>query len=145
MTASDRIDDGRSVTPRQSHWMPHIKSPDFAPVKGAVLDPAVLSWIGQSTECFQFRVDTLKWIQGRLEDPKTATSDVTIGAIMTFSMWTVCCFCSLSSVRFWLMIFFVSILSTSRLLIGGRCYCYFATRSSNILLSRSKVLSYFRH
>lgn len=59
------------MTPRQSHWMPHIKSPDYAPVKGAVLDPAVLAWIGGSEECWRFRVESLRWIQGRLEDPKS--------------------------------------------------------------------------
>lgn len=63
------------MTPRQSHWMPHIKSPDYSPVRGAVLDPKVLGWIGQSTECFQFRVESLRWIQGRLEDPKVRDGD----------------------------------------------------------------------
>jgi hypothetical protein len=58
-------------------------------VKGAVLDAAVLSWIGQSPECFQFRVDTIKWIQDRLRDPVDAVSNATIGAIMTFTQWTV--------------------------------------------------------
>jgi len=58
-------------------------------VKGAVLDPSVLLWIGQSPECFQFRVETIKWIQHQLEDPATAISDRTLGSIMTFAMWTV--------------------------------------------------------
>jgi len=58
-------------------------------VKGAVLDAAVLSWIGQSPECFQFRLDTIKWIQDQLKDPLSAVSNATIGAIMTFTQWTV--------------------------------------------------------
>jgi hypothetical protein len=89
VTASDRIDTGKSVIPRQSHWMPYTRSPDYMMVKGAVLDAAVLSWIGQSPECYQFRVDTIKWIQDQLRDPVSAVSNATIGAIMTFTQWTV--------------------------------------------------------
>lgn len=90
VTASDRIvDNEKIVTPRQSGWMPYKRSADYAPVKGAVLDARVLFWIGQSPECFQFRVDTIKWIQDQLDDPTTAISNNTIGAIMTFAMWTV--------------------------------------------------------
>ncbi|KAF4630314.1 hypothetical protein G7Y89_g7827 [Cudoniella acicularis] len=88
VTASDRIDDNKSVIPRQSHWMPYIRSPDYVGVKGAVLDLAVLAWIGQSTECFQFRVETIRWIQRQLDDPVSKISNATIGAIMTFTMWT---------------------------------------------------------
>lgn len=90
VTASDRkVDNDKSVTPRQSGWMPYKRSPDYVPVKGAVLDARVLTWIGQTPECFQFRVDTIKWIQEQLGDPTTAISNSTIGAIMTFAMWTV--------------------------------------------------------
>ncbi|KAH7346817.1 hypothetical protein BKA65DRAFT_284611 [Rhexocercosporidium sp. MPI-PUGE-AT-0058] len=78
----------KSLTPRQSAWMPYTRSPDFTTVKGAVLDLSVLSWIGQTPECFQFRVETIKWIQERLRDPKKALNYATIGAIMTFTMWT---------------------------------------------------------
>ncbi|KAL2070050.1 hypothetical protein VTL71DRAFT_14730 [Oculimacula yallundae] len=89
VTGSDRTDQGwKSLTPRQSAWMPYTKSPDFTVVKGAVLDPSVLSWIGQSPECFQFRVETIKWIQEQVKDPKKAFNFSTIGAIMTFTMWT---------------------------------------------------------
>lgn len=90
VTGSDRSDQEiKSLTPRQSAWMPYTRSPDFTSVKGAVLDPSVLSWIGRTPECFQFRVETIKWIQKRLQDPETAVSYSTIGAIMTFTMWTV--------------------------------------------------------
>ena len=58
-------------------------------VKGAVLDAIVLAWIGQSPECFQFRVETIKWIQEQLKDPARAISNATLGAIMTFTQWTV--------------------------------------------------------
>ncbi|CZS96278.1 uncharacterized protein RCO7_04966 [Rhynchosporium graminicola] len=89
VTGSDRTDQVmRSLTPRQSAWMPYTRSPDFTVVKGAVLDPVVLSWIGQSPECFKFRVETIKWIQEQVRDPKKAFSYATIGAIMTFTMWT---------------------------------------------------------
>ncbi|PVH76179.1 hypothetical protein DL98DRAFT_535972 [Cadophora sp. DSE1049] len=89
VTGSDRTDQGmKSLTPRQSAWMPYTRSPDFTTVKGAVLDPSVLSWISQTPECYQFRVETIKWIQDRLEDPKKALDYATIGAIMTFTMWT---------------------------------------------------------
>jgi hypothetical protein len=80
----------KNLIPRQSGWMPYTRSPDFMGVKGEVLDPRVLMWIGQSPECFQFRVDTIKWIQDQLEDPVKAISNGTIGSIMTFAMWTVC-------------------------------------------------------
>ena len=90
VTGSDRKDLGdRSLTPRQSGWMPGIHSRDFTAVRGAVLDLKVLSWIGQSPECFQFRVDVIKWIQHQLEDSLMAISDRTLGSIMTFAMWTV--------------------------------------------------------
>ncbi len=90
VTGSDRIDkEVKSLTPRQSAWMPYTRSPDFTTVRGAVLDPNVLSWIGKTAECFQFRVETIKWIQERLQDPEAAVSYSTIGAIMTFTMWTV--------------------------------------------------------
>jgi len=90
VTGSDRKDhSNKSLTPRQSGWMPGIRSPDFMAVKGAVLDPSVLLWIGQSPECFQFRVETIKWIQYQLADQATAISDNTLGSIMTFAMWTV--------------------------------------------------------
>ncbi|KAK0107908.1 hypothetical protein ONS96_003695 [Cadophora gregata f. sp. sojae] len=89
VTGSDRTDQSmKSLTPRQSAWMPYTRSPDFTTVKGAVLDLDVLSWISQTPECYQFRVETIKWIQDRLEDPKKAFDYATIGAIMTFSMWT---------------------------------------------------------
>jgi hypothetical protein len=89
VTASDRKDDSKSLTPRQSHWMSYTRSPDYMMVKGAVLDATVLSWIGQSPECFQFRVDTIKWIQQQLKDPPRAITNATIGATMTFTQWTV--------------------------------------------------------
>lgn len=89
VTGSDRTDQGmKTLTPRQSAWMPYTRSPDFTTVKGAVLDPSVLSWISQTPECYQFRVETIKWIQHRLEDSKKALDYATIGAIMTFTMWT---------------------------------------------------------
>lgn len=69
--------------------MPQTRSPDFTTVKGAVLDPAVIAWIGKTPELFQFRAETIKWIQRRLEDPAEAVRYTTIGAIMTFVMWTV--------------------------------------------------------
>ncbi|CAG8954275.1 hypothetical protein HYFRA_00005895 [Hymenoscyphus fraxineus] len=94
VTPSDRVNDGRSVTPRQSHWMPAIKSPDYVPVQGAVLDPAVLRWIGGSSECWRFRVETVKWIREKLEnvrgkgEEKGEDVGEVVGAIMTFCMWT---------------------------------------------------------
>jgi hypothetical protein len=69
--------------------MPSTKSPDFMAVQGAVLDPNVLLWIGQSPECYKFRVETTRWIQRQLEDHNKATSNATIAAIMTFAQWTV--------------------------------------------------------
>lgn len=104
MTGSDRTDlSPKSLTPRQSGWMPAEKrASDFTGVKGAVLDPNVLLWIGQSPECFQFRVETIKWIQDQLEGPVKAVSNTTIASVMTFAMWTVSfgrIFVSISSVR----------------------------------------------
>ena len=90
VTGSDRVPaPHKSLTPRQSGWSPYIRTPDTMAVKGAVLDSKVLVWIGQSPECFRFRVNTIQWIQGQLEDPVKAISNPTIGAIMTFAMWTV--------------------------------------------------------
>ncbi|TVY47370.1 hypothetical protein LOCC1_G002222, partial [Lachnellula occidentalis] len=42
----------------------------------------------QSSECFQFRVETINWIQEQLKDPTRAVSNATLGAIMTFTQWT---------------------------------------------------------
>lgn len=90
VTGSDRNDFSvKSLTPRQSHWMPYARSADFMSVKGAVLEADVVRWLGQTPECFQFRVETIKWIQRRLEDEVEALSDATVGAIMTLTMWTV--------------------------------------------------------
>jgi hypothetical protein len=90
VTSSDRTDLSlKNLTPRQSHWMPYIKYQDFVPVRGAVLHPSVMLWVGQSQECLQFRVETIKWIQDQLESSTRAISTATIGAIMTFTMWTV--------------------------------------------------------
>lgn len=92
VTASDRRSDvERTLSPRQSAWMPYTRKADYTPVNGAILDFKVLLWIGQSPECFQFRVEFIKWIQDQLDDPIKAISDNTIGSIMTFAMWTVSC------------------------------------------------------
>lgn len=89
VTASDRKEDGKSLTPRQSHWMPYTRSPDHTMVKGAVLDAAVLAWLGTTQECFEFRVQTINWIQEQMNNPDTAVNNSTLGAIMTFTQWTV--------------------------------------------------------
>lgn len=90
VTGSDRTDQSsKNLVPRQSAWMPYTRSPDFTSVKGAVLDASVLSWIGESPECFKFRVETIRWIQQQLDNQETSTSNITLGAIMTFTMWTV--------------------------------------------------------
>lgn len=94
VTGSDRSDrSNKSLTPRLSHWMPYTRTFDSVAVKGAVLDQNVLGWLGQTPECFQFRVDTIRWIQDQLQDPVSSISNATIGAIMTFTMWTVSTYC----------------------------------------------------
>ncbi|KAH7417683.1 hypothetical protein BKA64DRAFT_305843 [Cadophora sp. MPI-SDFR-AT-0126] len=78
---------GKSVFPRQSIWMPNADIPDKVAMKGPLLGGDVLSWISHTPECFKYRVDTIAWIQEQLKSPTTSTSDATIGAIMTLTMW----------------------------------------------------------
>lgn len=81
---------GDSVFPRQSIWMPNAHIPDGVVVKGPLLGGDVLSWISHTPECFAYRVEIIKWIQRQLNHAGAATSDATIGAIMTLTMWEVC-------------------------------------------------------
>ena len=80
---------GNSVFPRQSIWMPNADIPDKLSMKGPLLGGDVLSWISHTPECFKYRVDTISWIQQQLKSPTASTSDATIGAIMTLTMWEV--------------------------------------------------------
>jgi hypothetical protein len=82
---------GSSVFPRQSIWMPNAFIPDGVVIKGPLLGGDVLSWISHTPECFKYRVEIIKWVQDQLKNTETATSDATIGAIMTLTMWEVCC------------------------------------------------------
>ncbi|KAH7361032.1 hypothetical protein BKA65DRAFT_197237 [Rhexocercosporidium sp. MPI-PUGE-AT-0058] len=85
--ASPRETFGQSVFPRQSIWMPDADIPDKVAMKGPLLGGDVLSWISHTPECFKYRGDTIGWIQRQLKSPTTSTSDATIGAIMTLTMW----------------------------------------------------------
>ena len=80
---------GNSVFPRQPIWMPNADIPDKLSMKGPLLGGDVLSWISHTPECFKYRVDTISWIQQQLKSPTASTSDATIGAIMTLTMWEV--------------------------------------------------------
>ncbi|KAL5326419.1 hypothetical protein ACEPPN_004104 [Leptodophora sp. 'Broadleaf-Isolate-01'] len=85
--ASSRETFGQSVFPRQSIWMPDADIPDRVAMKGPLLGGDVLSWISHTTECFKYRGDTIGWIQRQLKSPTTSTTDATIGAVMTLTMW----------------------------------------------------------
>ncbi|KAH9213139.1 hypothetical protein DL95DRAFT_524629 [Leptodontidium sp. 2 PMI_412] len=85
--ASSRETFGQSVFPRQSIWMPDADIPDKVAMKGPLLGGDVLSWISHTTECFKYRGDTIGWIQRQLKSPTTSTTDATIGAVMTLTMW----------------------------------------------------------
>jgi hypothetical protein len=75
--------------PRQSPWMPNAVVPNIYKVKGTILSLEVVDWISNTPSCFEFRVETIKWIQDRLTDVDLAKTDDTIGAIMTLAMWEV--------------------------------------------------------
>lgn len=58
-------------------------------MRGPLLFGDVLSFIITTPECVAYRLDTIKWIQAQLQDATTATSEATLGAIMTLAMWEV--------------------------------------------------------
>lgn len=75
--------------PRQSIWMPKAALPEPAKIESTILGLELVEWISNTPSCFQFRLETIKWIQGRLSDLKLATKDDTLGAIITLTMWEV--------------------------------------------------------
>lgn len=80
---------GSSLFPRQSIWMPKAFIPDGVVTKGPLLGGDVLSWISHTSECFRYRLGNINWVQHQLESKEHSTSDATIGAIMTLTMWEV--------------------------------------------------------
>jgi hypothetical protein len=75
--------------PRQSIWMPNAAFPEPAKIESSILGLDLVDWISNTPNCFQFRLETIKWIQDRLSNPILAMRDATIGAIMTLTMWEV--------------------------------------------------------
>lgn len=75
--------------PRQSIWMPKAALPEASKIECTILGLEVVDWISNTPSCFQFRLEAIKWIQRRLADPRLATEDDTLGAIMTLTMWEV--------------------------------------------------------
>jgi hypothetical protein len=69
--------------------MPNAVVPNIYKVKGTILSLEVVDWISNTPSCFEFRVETIKWIQDRLTDVDLVKTDDTIGAIMTLAMWEV--------------------------------------------------------
>jgi hypothetical protein len=89
MTGSTRTENlSTALFPRQSIWMPHAFIPDIVDVRGPLLGADVLAWISHSPECFKYRGATIRWVQEQLKT-SSATSDATVGAIMTLTMWEV--------------------------------------------------------
>jgi hypothetical protein len=70
--------------------MPDAALPEPAKVESSILGLELVDWISNTPGCFQFRVETIKWIQDRLKNVTMAARDDTLGAIMTLTMWEVC-------------------------------------------------------
>ena len=75
------------LSPRQSIWMPNARFPEPSKVESSILGLELLGWISNTPNCIQFRLAIIKWIQDRFLNPHLATSDDTIGAMMTLTMW----------------------------------------------------------
>ena len=88
---ASRYPNSPSLFPRQSLWMPKAIIPELSQVESSILGLELVDWISNTPSCFQFRLETIKWIQARLADPDLATRDDTLGAIMTLAMWEVSC------------------------------------------------------
>ncbi|KAK0124243.1 hypothetical protein ONS95_009218 [Cadophora gregata] len=73
------------LTPKVSVWMPSriIPIPNFRSPRDCLHNSAqVLPHIHNSQEYFAFKVETIKWINGRLRNDVLGTSDTTIGSIL---------------------------------------------------------------
>lgn len=73
------------LTPKVSVWMPTriIPIPNFRSPRDCLHNSAqVLPYIHNSQEYFAFKVETIKWINGRLRHDVLGTSDTTIGSIL---------------------------------------------------------------
>ncbi|KAH6723911.1 hypothetical protein BKA61DRAFT_587331 [Leptodontidium sp. MPI-SDFR-AT-0119] len=73
------------LTPKVSVWMPSriIPIPNFRSPRDSLHKSAqVLPYIHNSQEYFAFKVETIKWINGRLLHDILGTSDTTIGSIL---------------------------------------------------------------
>ncbi|KFY09535.1 hypothetical protein V492_05460 [Pseudogymnoascus sp. VKM F-4246] len=73
--------------PRQSIWMPKAALPEQSKIESTVLSMELVDWISNTPSCFQFRLETIKWIQDRLSDSELAIKDDTLAAIITLTMW----------------------------------------------------------
>ncbi|KFX91466.1 hypothetical protein V490_05895 [Pseudogymnoascus sp. VKM F-3557] len=73
--------------PRQSIWMPKAAVPEPSKIESTILGLELVDWISNTPSCFQFRLETIKWIQDRLSDSELAIKDDTLGAIITLTMW----------------------------------------------------------
>ncbi|KFY95473.1 hypothetical protein V498_03329 [Pseudogymnoascus sp. VKM F-4517 (FW-2822)] len=83
----DNYPDSPVLFPRQSIWMPKAALPEPSKIESTILGLELVDWISNTPSCFQFRLETIKWIQDRLSDPELATKDDTLGAIITLTMW----------------------------------------------------------
>lgn len=86
---ASRDPDSPVLFPRQSIWMPKAALPEPSKIESTILGLELVDWISNTPSCFQFRLETIKWIQDRLSDSELATKDDTLGAIITLTMWEV--------------------------------------------------------
>ncbi|KAL5353599.1 hypothetical protein ACLOAV_001636 [Pseudogymnoascus australis] len=84
---ASRDPDSPVLFPRQSIWMPKAALPEPSKIESTILGLELVDWISNTPSCFQFRLETIKWIQDRLSDLELATKDDTLGAIITLTMW----------------------------------------------------------
>ncbi|KFY81990.1 hypothetical protein V500_10924 [Pseudogymnoascus sp. VKM F-4518 (FW-2643)] len=84
---ASRDPDSPVLFPRQSIWMPKAALPEPSKIESTILGLELVDWISNTPSCFQFRLETIKWIQDRLSDSELATKDDTLGAIITLTMW----------------------------------------------------------
>ncbi|KFY43549.1 hypothetical protein V495_03909 [Pseudogymnoascus sp. VKM F-4514 (FW-929)] len=84
---ASRNPDSPVLFPRQSIWMPKAAVPEPSKIESTILGLELVDWISNTPSCFQFRLETIKWIQDRLSDSELAIKDDTLGAIITLTMW----------------------------------------------------------
>lgn len=90
------------ATPGISLWMPEVSIPipsAYANRPCLLKSAKTVSWISSSLEYLEFKGETVKWINSRLEDRTLGPSDSTIGIIMCLANWEVSSYTADSKIK----------------------------------------------